>query len=49
MAISFSMDVGRILQYAFNMFSSVLPVIYLFIGGAFAIYCIGKVYNTFRT
>jgi hypothetical protein len=32
-----------ILQYAFNMFASFLPLVYLFAGAAFAIFVLFKI------
>lgn len=40
--MTFDLDVGQILQYGYNMLSSFLPVIYLFVGAAFALFVIGK-------
>lgn len=40
--LSFDMNMGPILQYATNIFGSVMPVIYLFVGAAFAIFIISK-------
>lgn len=40
--LSFTLEISRILQYAYNIFASALPVLYLFVGGAFAAYVLGK-------
>jgi len=44
-AISFTLAIPQILQYAYNIFASALPVIYLFIGGAFAIFVLSRLLN----
>lgn len=46
--MSFSLQIQQILQYSYNIFSSALPIIYLFVGGAFAAFVLGKVLNVFR-
>jgi len=33
----------QILQYAYNIFASSLPLVYLFVGGAFAAFVLGKI------
>lgn len=33
---------SQILQYAYNIFASALPVVYLFVGGAFAAFVLAK-------
>jgi hypothetical protein len=40
--MSFDLNIGQIMQYAFNLFASVLPLIYLFAGAAFAVYIVMK-------
>ena len=41
--MSFSLQIQQILQYSYNIFfSSALPIIYLFVGGAFAAFVLGK-------
>lgn len=46
--MSFSLQITQILQYAYNIFASALPVIYLFIGGAFAVFVLAKLLNLAR-
>lgn len=46
--MSFTMAIGDILQYSYNIFASALPVIYLFVGGAFAAFVLGKILNIIR-
>jgi hypothetical protein len=46
--MSFSLQISQILQYAYNIFASALPVIYLFIGGAFAVFVLVKLLNLAR-
>jgi len=46
--MSFSLQIPQIMQYAYNIFSSALPMVYLFVGGAFAAYVLGKVMNIIR-
>lgn len=46
--MSFSLQISQILQYAYNIFASALPVIYLFIGGAFAVFVLAKLLNLAR-
>lgn len=41
--MSFDIDIEQILQFGFNIFGSFLPVIYLFVGAAFAIFVIFKI------
>lgn len=36
--MSFTMDVGQIMQYAYNVFASSQLVLYLFIGASFGIF-----------
>lgn len=43
--ISFTLQISTILQYAYNIFASALPVVYLFIGGAFAVFVLAKLLN----
>lgn len=40
--VSFDLNIGQIMQYAFNLFASVLPLIYLFAGAAFAVFIVMK-------
>lgn len=40
--MSFDLNIGQIMQYAFNLFASVLPLIYLFAGAAFAVFIVTK-------
>jgi len=40
--ISFTISIPQILQYAYNIFASALPMIYLFVGGAFAAFVLAK-------
>lgn len=40
--MSFTLAIRDILQYAYNIFASALPVLYLFIGGAFAAFVLMK-------
>ncbi|WP_274606957.1 hypothetical protein [Peribacillus sp. TH16] len=39
---------SQILQYSYNIFASALPVIYLFIGGAFAAFVLAKLLGLAR-
>jgi hypothetical protein len=43
LSMSFDIDIQQILQFGFNIFGSFLPVIYLFVGAAFAIFVIFKI------
>lgn len=46
--MSFSLQLPQILQYAYNIFASALPMIYLFVGGSFAVYVLGKLLNIIK-
>lgn len=46
--MSFSLQMSQILQYAYNIFASSLPLIYLFVGGAFAAFVLSKVLNVVK-
>jgi hypothetical protein len=46
--MSFTLVIGDILQYAYNIFASALPVLYLFIGGAFAAFVLMKLLQMVR-
>ena len=45
LSVSFDIDMGDIMQFGFNIFGSFLPVVYLFIGAAFAIFVIFAIIN----
>lgn len=36
--MSFDLDMQPLLQYAYNIFGSALPMVYLFVGAAFGLY-----------
>lgn len=46
--MSFEIDTKPILQFGFNLFGSFLPLIYLFVGSAFAIFVIFAIINKVR-
>lgn len=46
--MSFDMETGQILRYAYNVFASVLPTLYLFIGAAFGAYVLAKIFYVLR-
>lgn len=46
--MSFDMDIQKILQYAYNVFASVNPVLYLYVGAAFGAFLIGKLLHIMR-
>ncbi|HHT7203775.1 MULTISPECIES: hypothetical protein [Bacillales] len=46
--MSFTLQVQQIMQYAYNIFASALPVVYLFIGGAFAAFVLAKLLHLAR-
>ena len=46
--MSFTLAIQDILQYSYNIFASALPMLYLFVGGAFAAFVLGKVLNIIR-
>lgn len=43
LCMSFDVPMDQVLQYAFNIFGSVSPLIYLFVGAAFAIFILSKI------
>jgi hypothetical protein len=45
--MSFDIDIPTLLQYAFNIFASILPLLYLFVGAGFAIFIFGKLIQMF--
>lgn len=47
--MSFTLVIRDILQYAYNIFASTLPVLYLFIGGAFAIFVLAGLIRMVRS
>lgn len=44
--MSFSMSIGQILQYAYNIFASSQAILYLFIGASFGIYVLNRLLAT---
>jgi len=46
--MSFDLDIPQILQYAYNLFASALPVVYLFVGGAFGAFVLAKILQIAR-
>lgn len=40
--LSFNIDIAQILQYAYNLFASMSPMVYLYVGAAFALFIIAK-------
>ena len=47
--MSFDLAIPDILQYAYNVFASALPLVYLFVGAGFGIFVLSKVYNMVRS
>lgn len=45
MAISFTLKIPDVLQYAYNVFASALPMLYLFVGAAFGAFVLAKLLN----
>jgi ACR3 family arsenite efflux pump ArsB len=43
--MSFTLQISTILQYAYNVFASALPMIYLFIGATFGAFVLAKLLN----
>lgn len=46
--MSFSLAMGDILQYAYNIFASALPIIYLFLGATFGAFVLAKILGLVR-
>jgi len=46
--LSFNLDIQSILQYSYNVFGSFMPLVYLFVGGAFAVWLIKKIIDATR-
>lgn len=46
--MSFDFDVTEVLRYAFNTFGSVQPILYLFVGAAFAAFVLGILLKVLR-
>lgn len=46
--MSFTIQIQQVLQYAYNIFASALPILYLFVGAGFAAYALGKLLNIVR-
>jgi len=43
--ISFTLKMSDILQYAYNVFASALPAVYLYLGAAFGAFVLSKLLN----
>lgn len=46
--MSFDIEMNTILKYAFNVFGSSLPILYLFVGAAFGGFVLGLLLNIIR-
>lgn len=46
--LSFDLEIGQILQYAFNIFSSLNPMLYLYLGASFAIFVFVSIYRAVK-
>jgi hypothetical protein len=46
--MSFDMDMRQILQFAFNVFGSFLPLVYMFAGASIAIYILFAIVNKIK-
>lgn len=40
--MSFDLDIGQIIQYAYNVFASSQTVLYIFLGASFGVYILSK-------
>jgi len=36
--VSFNVDINSVLQFGYNFFASAMPLIWLFVGGAFGLF-----------
>lgn len=46
--VSFDVEMSSILKYAFNVFGSTLPILYLFVGASFGGFVLGLLLNIIR-
>ena len=46
--VSFDVEMSSILRYAFNVFGSTLPILYLFVGASFGGFVLGLLLNIIR-
>lgn len=43
--MSFDLNVSTILKYAYNVFASADPILYLYVGAAFGVFILAKLVN----
>jgi hypothetical protein len=46
--MTFVLDIPSILKYAVNVFTSFMPLAYLFIGGSFAVWLVRTIIQSFK-
>jgi hypothetical protein len=46
--MSFNFDIPKVLQYAYNIFGSIQPMMYVYLGAGFAVWLVFKIIKSAR-